>query len=108
LGILASSPHFAKVNEQNSFYQATGFWFYQDSDWETWQPEPRIREFMGRSPSPLVLSFSSLALMDAPSVLKIILLIFIKKQITYNIYIVKEARFIDSDTNKKLVCILVC
>ena len=67
--ILAASPHFSQVNTVNAFYQQTGFWFYADQNWQTWQADDALQHFLKRFSSPLLLSFSSLPLQDAQSVL---------------------------------------
>ncbi len=67
--ILAASSHFSQPNAANAFYQQTGFWFYEDSQWQTWQADEALQNFLTRFPNPLTLSFSSLPLQDAQSVL---------------------------------------
>jgi len=67
--LLAASPHFAQVNAANAGYQQTGFWFYADPHWQTWQADTALHGFLQRFPEPLVLSFSSLPLQDARTVL---------------------------------------
>ena len=37
----------------------TGFWFYEDPQWQDWQPNIKLKEFMTADIKPLVLSFSS-------------------------------------------------
>ncbi len=37
----------------------TGFWFYEDPQWQDWQPDIKLKEFMTADIKPLVLSFSS-------------------------------------------------
>jgi UDP:flavonoid glycosyltransferase YjiC (YdhE family) len=67
--ILASSSHFSQVLNHCRHYQQTGFWFYDDPDWQDWQPDQELQQFMTTEPKPLVLTFSSLPLVDAQSVL---------------------------------------
>ena len=67
--ILAASSHFAQVIDNFCQYQQTGFWFYEDPDWHDWQPDRELEKFMTAEPSPLVLTFSSLPLVDAQTVL---------------------------------------
>lgn len=67
--ILATSPHFYILNPYYQNYQPVGFWFYQDLAWDTWQPDPELQNFMASEPKPLVLTFSSLPLQDARTVL---------------------------------------
>lgn len=69
--ILGSSPHFSQLNSENSYYQQTGFWFYEDPTWKDWQPDDQLRQFVEQSSKPLVLSFSSLPLKDARAVLEV-------------------------------------
>ena len=69
--ILAASPHFAQPNAKNQKYQPTGFWFYEDTDWQDWQPDAKLRDFFAIDPKPLVLSFSSLPLENAQAVLEV-------------------------------------
>lgn len=69
--ILAASPHFAQLNSESHQYHQTGFWFYEDSDWQDWQPDEQLRQFVEVDPKPLVLSFSSLPLENARAVLEI-------------------------------------
>ncbi len=59
--LLAGSPHFSLPNlnqfQPRSSLDLTGFWFYQDPDWQEWQPDEDLRRFCQRRP--LVLAFSS-------------------------------------------------
>ncbi len=65
--LLASSPHFSRPNlnqlQPQATLEMTGFWYYQDPDWENWQPDPALASFMERRP--LALAFSSQPL-EAP------------------------------------------
>ncbi|MBL1177252.1 glycosyltransferase [Pantanalinema sp. GBBB05] len=69
--ILVASPHFCILNPYYQNYQQVGFWFYQELDWATWQPDPELQNFMASEPKPLVLTFSSLPLQDARTVLNL-------------------------------------
>lgn len=51
--------------------QQTGFWFYEDPDWQSWQPDARLKRFMAGDRPPLVLSFSSLPLENPKETLEI-------------------------------------
>ncbi len=55
---LYPSPPYCFPNNQ------TGFWFYEDPQWQGWQPEEQLKEFMGVAARPLVLSFSSQPIRD--------------------------------------------
>jgi UDP:flavonoid glycosyltransferase YjiC (YdhE family) len=48
---------------------ACGFWFYDDPAGTAWEPDPELAAFVERGPAPLVLSFSSLPLMEPDRVL---------------------------------------
>ncbi len=76
--LLASSPHFylPDINQfqPNSSLEMTGFWFYQDPEWENWEPEESLRKFCEPKPPeqrPLVLSFSSQPLEDPGQILRL-------------------------------------
>ena len=69
--ILAASSHFSQLNAESLQYQQTGFWFYEDPDWQDWQPDTQLRDFFAVDPKPLVLSFSSLPLENAQAVLEV-------------------------------------
>jgi|694.fasta_scaffold60618_3 UDP:flavonoid glycosyltransferase YjiC (YdhE family) len=69
--ILAASSHFSQLNAESQQYQQTGFWFYEDSDWQNWQPDTQLRDFFASDRKPLVLSFSSLPLENAKAVLEV-------------------------------------
>lgn len=69
--ILVASSHFCTLNPHYQNYQQVGFWFYQDLAWATWQPDPELQNFMASEPKPLVLTFSSLPLQDARTVLNL-------------------------------------
>ncbi len=59
--LLAGSPHFSRPDveqmQPHASLDQTGFWFYEDPDWQTWQPDPALAEFCERRP--LALAFSS-------------------------------------------------
>lgn len=69
--LLGASQHFAPEISAYSSYQPTGFWFYQDPDWQDWQPDAALCQFLDTDPKPLFLSFSSLPLENARSVLEL-------------------------------------
>ena len=68
--ILASSPHFSVPIVENSHYQQTGFWFYEDPTWQHWQPDEMLRQFVETQPKPLFLTFSSIPVVDPRTVLE--------------------------------------
>lgn len=64
--LLASSPHFSLPYldqlQPLSSLDLTGFWFYQDPDWETWEPDESLRRFCepeDPEQRPIALTFSS-------------------------------------------------
>ena len=71
--ILASSPHFSLPDlnqlQPRSSVDMTGFWFYEDPDWQNWQPDETLLRFMEQRP--IVLSFSSQPLEDPALILKL-------------------------------------
>jgi UDP:flavonoid glycosyltransferase YjiC (YdhE family) len=72
--LLASSPHFSPSSGTVSPAHAvtvhsTGFWFYDDPVWCNWEPAPALRRFVERRP--LVLSFSSLPVVNPSEVLTV-------------------------------------
>ncbi len=67
--ILGSSSHFSEPPAGAVPILQTGFWFYADPLHRNWQPDPALRAFFDQDPAPLILSFSSLPLEDAASVL---------------------------------------
>jgi UDP:flavonoid glycosyltransferase YjiC (YdhE family) len=76
--LLASSPHFylPEVNQfqPHSSLEMTGFWFYQDPEWESWEAGDSLREFCEPAPAGrrlLVLSFSSQPLEDPGRILRL-------------------------------------
>ncbi|BAY91193.1 MULTISPECIES: glycosyltransferase [unclassified Tolypothrix] len=69
--ILGSSSHFSQPTLENSHYKQTGFWFYENPDWQNWQPDEQLQEFVETSPKPLVLSFSSIPVTNPKSVLEV-------------------------------------
>src|SRR5262245_25425967 len=70
--LLASSPHFASPPaEPYGHVRITGFWFYDDPAWQEWRPDPSLARFVEREPRPLVLSFSSLPVVDPCAVLAV-------------------------------------
>lgn len=76
LVLLAASPHFAAIDTdqlrpQNRIVQ-TGFWFYQDPEWDHWQPDRDLNRFLQADEDgkgPLVLTFSSQPLQDPVRIL---------------------------------------
>lgn len=68
--IQAASPYFSSLAEPHHRYHQTGFFFYENPDWQQWQPDRELEQFMGQDPKPLVLTFSSLPLADASKVLR--------------------------------------
>jgi UDP:flavonoid glycosyltransferase YjiC (YdhE family) len=76
LVLLASSPFFARPDPNLLLPQAdlvqTGFLYYQDPDWQNWQPDEELRGFcepVDASDRPLVLAFSSQPLEDPAPIL---------------------------------------
>ena len=69
--ILASSAHFSQPTAEYSQAVQTGFWFYEASEWSSWQPEHSLQEFMEQERKPLVLSFSSQPLENSRSVVEV-------------------------------------
>ena len=59
--LLGSSPHFSGPNPEQlqpfSSIDQTGFWFWEDPAWASWEPPPGLEAFMAARP--LVLTFSS-------------------------------------------------
>lgn len=69
--ILGSSRYFSETLPESSYYQQTGFWFYEEPSWKDWQPDNLLKEFVERSPSPLFLSFSSIPVTDPQRLLNV-------------------------------------
>lgn len=69
--MLAASPHFSPPHFSAFPYEQVGFWFYEDPAWSHWQPDSVLEQFMASAPQPLVLTFSSLPLQDAATVLNL-------------------------------------
>jgi UDP:flavonoid glycosyltransferase YjiC (YdhE family) len=69
--ILASSAHFSQPHPDYNYYQQTGFWFYEDPSWTTWQPKPDLVQFLQDYPQPLFLTFSSIPVVDPKTVLAV-------------------------------------
>jgi UDP:flavonoid glycosyltransferase YjiC (YdhE family) len=75
--LLASSPVFyrpdpAVYNKQTTLIQ-TGFFYYEDPSWKSWQPDPELLEFcepINKDDRPMVLAFSSQPLEDPKSILQ--------------------------------------
>lgn len=69
--ILASSVHFSRPDpdqlQPRHSLDLTGFWFYDDPDWEDWRPDQELEAFCSRRP--IVLTFSSQPLADPRKVL---------------------------------------
>jgi mannosyltransferase OCH1-like enzyme/UDP:flavonoid glycosyltransferase YjiC (YdhE family)/GT2 family glycosyltransferase len=75
--LLASSPYFFAPNvnqlQPHASVDLTGFWFYQDPDWENWQPDDELRQFCepdDPARRPIALTFSSQPLEDAGKILQ--------------------------------------
>ncbi|MEH2068021.1 MAG: glycosyltransferase [Nostoc sp.] len=69
--LLAASPHFSQLSPEYSQVNQTGFWFYEDSDWNDGEPSKEIREFVEQQPKPLVLSYSSQPLENPQEIVEI-------------------------------------
>lgn len=69
--LLASSPRFSRPDRQQLQPEAsldlTGFWFYEDPEWGSWEPDAALSAFCAGGP--LVLAFSSQPLEDPGRVL---------------------------------------
>ncbi len=57
--IFAASPYLYPSPPYCFPANQTGFWFYEDPQWSSWQPDAQLQEFMSATEKPLVLSFSS-------------------------------------------------
>lgn len=69
--LAAFSSHFCQPDTQQfPNIDVTGFWFHDRPEWRYWRPDPLLERFVEKGPAPLVLSFSSLPLSDAESVLR--------------------------------------
>ena len=69
--ILGSSPYFSIPTNENSHYQQTGFWFYEDPTWQDWQPSETLRQFVETNSKHLFLTFSSIPVVDPRHVLEV-------------------------------------
>lgn len=69
--ILAASPYFCQLLPEYSQVYQTGFWFYEDPDWSSWQPSKELREFVEQEPKPLVLSYSSVPVENPQEVVEV-------------------------------------
>lgn len=69
--ILGSSSHFSQPTTEYAHALQTGFWFYQDPEWQDWQPDRELQTFVEQNPKPLVLSFSSQPLDNARAVVEV-------------------------------------
>ena len=71
--ILGSSPLFSQLTSKHASTTQTGFWFYENPEWQSWQPDNELKAFMAQNPKPLVLSFSSQPLteQDARTVVEV-------------------------------------
>lgn len=70
--LLGASPQLFQPTPAHAHYEPTGFWFAQAGDPAApaeAQAAPALQSFLQAHPAPLVLSFSSLPLLDAPGVL---------------------------------------
>jgi UDP:flavonoid glycosyltransferase YjiC (YdhE family) len=67
--VLASSPHFSRpLLDGLPQARMTGFWFDDDRDEGPPDLDPALLDFLDVAPAPLVLTFSSLPVRDAPRV----------------------------------------
>lgn len=57
--IFAASPYLYPSPPYCFPANQTGFWFYEDPQWQDWQPDNQLQAFMTADKKPLVLSFSS-------------------------------------------------
>lgn len=69
--ILAASPHFCQLPPKYSHVHQTGFWFYEDSDWNGGEPSKEIRGFVEQEPKPLVLSYSSVPVENPQEIVEV-------------------------------------
>jgi UDP:flavonoid glycosyltransferase YjiC (YdhE family) len=70
--IAAISSHFCDPDtEKYPNIDFTGFWFHERPEWRNWRPSSSLERFVEKGDPPLVLTFSSLPLRDARSVLRI-------------------------------------
>lgn len=70
--VAAISSHFCDPDiEKFPNIDFTGFWFHERPEWRDWRPDPALERFVEKGHPPLVLTFSSLPLRDARSVLRI-------------------------------------
>ncbi len=71
--LLGSSCHFSQPATKYPYAVQTGFWFYEEPEWQNWQPDSELKNFMTQESKPLVLSFSSQPLTDeeATAVVKV-------------------------------------
>jgi len=68
--LLAASPLFlAPLDTSGWKAELCGFWFYDDPEDCTWKPDPELAAFVERIPAPLVVSFSSLPLVEPDRIL---------------------------------------
>ncbi|MEI6693027.1 MAG: glycosyltransferase [Chlorobium sp.] len=68
----AISRHFCEPDrEKFPNIEFTGFWYHERPEWFDWQPDPLLERFIEKGDPPLVLTFSSLPLCNAASVLKV-------------------------------------
>ncbi|MGJ5672749.1 MAG: glycosyltransferase [Nostochopsis sp.] len=57
--IFAASPYLYPSPPYCFPANQTGFWFYEEPQWNKWEPDAKLKEFMTAEQKPLVLSFSS-------------------------------------------------
>jgi UDP:flavonoid glycosyltransferase YjiC (YdhE family) len=69
--ILAASPYFCQLLPEYSQVYQTGFWFYEDPDWSSWEPSKELREFVEQEPKPLVLSYSSIPAVNPQEIVEV-------------------------------------
>lgn len=63
--ILAASPHLYQNPPDVSEVNHVGFFFYNNPEWQQWQPSPDLKQFVESDAKPLVLSFSSQPMRNA-------------------------------------------
>jgi len=70
--VAAISSHFCDPDiEKFPNIDFAGFWFHERPEWRDWRPDPALERFVEKGEPPLVLTFSSLPLRDAPAVLRL-------------------------------------
>jgi len=69
--LLGASACFAETTPAHRHYQQTGFWFYQDPDWSTWQADEALRRFVEDGDKPLYFTFSSIPVVEPQKLLAV-------------------------------------